>query len=81
MRKTTICVPDQVRHKPDCKVSEAGKKLEIYFFKKMIHCTVPVVKTMTLISYAVTAKPIRLSYMFSRMHIVFICASHFSNRT
>ena len=29
MRKPTIWVSDQVRHKPGCTVTEAGQKLEI----------------------------------------------------
>ena len=55
VRKQTIWVSDQVRHKPGCTVTEEGKKLEILGFKKR-NCTICVAKTKALISFAVTAK-------------------------
>ena len=47
MRKPTIWVSDQVRHKPCCTV---------FGFKKKRDCTIRVAKTKALISFAVTAK-------------------------
>ena len=53
--KTNNVVSEQVRHKSGCTVTEEGWKLEIGFKKKR-KCTVCVVKTKALISFAVTAK-------------------------
>ena len=57
MRKQTICVSDQVRHKPACTVTESVYKLEISDLRRrgsIIH----VAKTKALISCAVTEQMI-----------------------
>ena len=52
MRKPTIWVSDQVRHKPACTVTEDGWRLEILDLESRGI----VAKTKALISFAVTAK-------------------------
>ena len=63
--KTNDLGSEQVRHKPACTVTEADLMFEISEFKKKRDCTIRVVKTKALISFAVTAKLI-CSFVFAQ---------------
>ena len=56
VRKPVFGVNDQVAHKPGCTATEDGLRLEISDLHKKRSCTIHVVKTKALISFAVTAK-------------------------
>ena len=88
MRKPTICVSDQVGHKPACTSTQDSRKLKNYGFRKKRNCTIPVAKTKALISFAVTVKLI-CAFVFTyancwfsdaMAHLKSICQINFWNR-
>ena len=57
MRRPVFGVVDQVRHKPHCKSTEGGEKLEILDLEKKDTCSsIYVAKTKAQISCAVSAQ-------------------------
>ena len=67
MRKPVFRVSDQVRHKPGCTATEDALRLEILDLKgRSRDCTINVAKTKALISFAVTAKLIRVFLAYAK---------------
>ena len=56
VRKPVFGVSDQVPHKPGCRATQDGQRLEISYIERRGIYTIYLVKTKALISFAVTAK-------------------------